>query len=68
MKTLKTKNWASCVACLVAAIFLIATNAVAAQEIQVAGITISIPKRAKTPTKNSDAGFDPDRRKKILRR
>ena len=48
MKTLKTKQWASRVACLVAAILLATTHAVVAQEVRIGGITVSIPKRTKS--------------------
>ncbi|MEP6602287.1 MAG: hypothetical protein ABJB49_10850 [Nitrospirota bacterium] len=50
MKTLKMKKLVSSVA-LVTAIFLITTHGVVAQEIRIGGMTISIPKRAKTPPK-----------------
>jgi len=51
MKTLKTKKWTSSLACLVTVIFLITMPAVVAQEVRIGGVTISIPKRPKTPTK-----------------
>src|SRR5687767_13896232 len=47
-KTLKTKQWANRVACLVAATLLTTTAAVVAQEVRIGGITVSIPKRTKT--------------------
>ena len=48
MKTSKTKQWASSVACLVAATLLATTHAVVAQEVRIGGITVSIPKRTKS--------------------
>ena len=53
MNTLKIKKCACSVACLVVAILLITTHAVVAQEVRFGGITISIPKRPKTPPKTA---------------
>ena len=49
MKSLKTKQWASSVACLVGAMLLATSHAVVAQEVRFGGVTISIPRRTKTP-------------------
>ena len=52
MKTLKTKEWVNGIVCLVAAVLLITAHAAGAQEVRIGGITISIPKRAKTRPKS----------------
>ena len=73
-KTLKTKQWASRVVCLVAATLLPTTYAVVAQEVRIGGITVSIPKRTKpsakttaseTPAPKTEAGETSERRDDI---
>ena len=53
MKSLKTKQWASRVACLIAATLLVTAHAVVAQEVRIGGFTVSIPKRTKPSAKTT---------------
>jgi hypothetical protein len=49
MKMFKSMKWTTKVACLVSVIVLIASHAIIAQEVRIGGVSISVPKRTKSP-------------------
>jgi hypothetical protein len=49
IESMDTRKWTKTLACLVSVILLITSHAIVAQEVRIGGVSISIPKRTKTP-------------------